>query len=180
MKTPVQQALVDLRRRLGITQLELALKLGLTPVTPARWESSHLPHGHRLDQLARFAEEHEAPDLARIFRTALQREEQLKLQYDNLLRTSDETVDFEAAIRDAWEVSGYPRVAHRWNRIVDDLIFILRQKIREEPTRSQHVKDLVQRLLRYRKGTTKSRANENEQFGDSRRQISPSKGKPAK
>jgi transcriptional regulator with XRE-family HTH domain len=180
MKTPVQQALVDFRRRLGFTQLELALKLGLTPVTAARWETSLPPHGHRLDQLARFAEKHDAPDLATVFRTALQREEQLKLQYDNLLRTSDERVDFEAAIRNAWEASGDPRVAHRWNRIVDDLIFILRQRIRADPARNQGIKVLVQRLLQYRKGTTRSRANENEQFGDNRRQIRPTKRNPSK
>jgi transcriptional regulator with XRE-family HTH domain len=129
-KTAIQQALIELRKRGGLTQLELALQLGVTPVTTARWESSHLPHGKRLNQLSQLAEEKGASDLAKVFRGALQREEQLSADYHSALWDTDESFYFQIAISQAWSISGAPRVAARWDRLVDDLIFILRQKIR--------------------------------------------------
>jgi transcriptional regulator with XRE-family HTH domain len=62
-KTPVQKALIEMRRRLQLTQQQLAIALKVGLPTVGRWESTRSPTGSSLLQLARFAHdagEHES------------------------------------------------------------------------------------------------------------------------
>jgi transcriptional regulator with XRE-family HTH domain len=70
-RTAVQQALIELRRQLGITQLQLALKVDVTPTTTARWETTHPPRGPTLERIASFAEGQGALVWAKVFRDVL-------------------------------------------------------------------------------------------------------------
>ena len=70
-KTPVQKAIVALRKRLGdITQQDLAVRMGKTVGTIARWETSYPPSGWTLLELERFALEAGCPDVALVFAQA--------------------------------------------------------------------------------------------------------------
>jgi transcriptional regulator with XRE-family HTH domain len=136
-KNAVQTALVALRQRAGISQFQLAVLLGVTPVTTSRWETSHPPHGKRLDQLAQLAEERGARDAAQVFREARQGEQQLRAQYEHarlwMHQWMDPSDDFAEAIRHAWEICDDPRVRAHWDRLVDDLIYLLRHRVRYGP-----------------------------------------------
>lgn len=55
MTTPSSFALelATRRKQRGISQLEVAVQLGVTPTTVSRWENGHtLPHSHWLVRLA--------------------------------------------------------------------------------------------------------------------------------
>ena len=56
--TRAQQAVIDLRKALGVTQQRLATMMGKSLVTVARWESSRPPTGASLYELLLFAERH--------------------------------------------------------------------------------------------------------------------------
>jgi transcriptional regulator with XRE-family HTH domain len=120
----VQQALVDLRSRLGITQLELALALGVTPTTTARWETTHPPRGRALLRLAEFADQRGELVWASVFNGALDQEEEVR--YNRALRMADDSLDFEAAISNVYRAvrasGGDPRLADYWSRILEALI----------------------------------------------------------
>jgi transcriptional regulator with XRE-family HTH domain len=123
-RTAVQNALIDLRRHLGLTQLQLALALGVTPATTARWETTHPPRGRALDRLAQFADQRGAIVWASIFNGALEQEEERR--YNRSLRMADDSLDFEAAISNVYRsvrASGDdPRLAEYWARILEALI----------------------------------------------------------
>ena len=65
--TPVQEALVEMRARLGMTQPQLAYRLGVNPVTVCRWETVRPPKGIFLYKLADFAREVEDQAVAAVF-----------------------------------------------------------------------------------------------------------------
>jgi transcriptional regulator with XRE-family HTH domain len=60
-RTSQQQAVVSLRKSLGLTQRELAAALKVTVTTVCRWETSRPPSGAHLRELARFA--HDAGEI---------------------------------------------------------------------------------------------------------------------
>lgn len=70
-RTECQQALVDLRERLGLTQRKLALALDVTVVSVCRWETSRPPSGTVLAKLADFARSSGQVDLAELFNRCL-------------------------------------------------------------------------------------------------------------
>src|SRR5215471_386591 len=100
-KTALQAAIIALREHAELTQLQLALRLGVTPITTSRWENdaTHAPHGDRLIQLSQLAEEEGAPEVAQVFRTAQEREEDLKRF--GFVRITDPSIDLQTAIRHA-------------------------------------------------------------------------------
>jgi transcriptional regulator with XRE-family HTH domain len=63
--TPAQQAVIDLRRALNLTQQKLANLMGKSMVTVARWESSRPPTGASLYELLLFAHRHGQEEIAR-------------------------------------------------------------------------------------------------------------------
>jgi transcriptional regulator with XRE-family HTH domain len=195
----VQQALVDLRRHLEITQLELALQLGVTPGSVARWETTYPPRERALQRLAEFADRKGELVWASIFHGALDQAEEIR--YNRALRMADESLDFEAAISNVYRAvraSGDdPRRDRRlldyWNRILDVLIpahrLVIQYAIRDNqsvqemltrevfsPSDADLVKnsvealhDLERRLVEYRK-----------QAAEKLQTISDKKGKPTK
>jgi transcriptional regulator with XRE-family HTH domain len=54
-KTPAQKALVEMRRRLNLTQQQLAARLAVALPTVGRWESTRSPPAKSLLELAAFA-----------------------------------------------------------------------------------------------------------------------------
>jgi transcriptional regulator with XRE-family HTH domain len=69
-RTHVQQAVIDLRAALGgITQQELAVRMGKAVVTIARWETSRPPSGPELFGLCGFALAEGLPEIALDFLT---------------------------------------------------------------------------------------------------------------
>jgi transcriptional regulator with XRE-family HTH domain len=70
-KTPIQQAIINLRERLHLTQQQLAMAMNVTVVSVCRWETSRPPAGFSLVQLMDFARRSGAADLADIFEKAV-------------------------------------------------------------------------------------------------------------
>lgn len=70
-RNDLQQAIVELRRRLGLTQQDLAVHLGKAVVTIARWETARPPRGESLAALVRMAEAAGHDDLAAAFACGL-------------------------------------------------------------------------------------------------------------
>src|SRR5215469_12905886 len=66
--TPVQKALMALRKALGMTQQQLSEALKVTVVTVCRWETVRPPSGLSLVRLADFATESGKLDIAEVFR----------------------------------------------------------------------------------------------------------------
>jgi transcriptional regulator with XRE-family HTH domain len=73
-RTPVQLAIISLRKRLGLTQRKLALALDVTVVTTCRWETSRPPSGASLAQLADFARSAGEAEIANIFNESFSQE----------------------------------------------------------------------------------------------------------
>jgi transcriptional regulator with XRE-family HTH domain len=69
-RTAVQDAVLDLRHRLGMTQERFALALHVGLVTVARWERSREPTGISLARLELLAIQLNQQELANIFHTA--------------------------------------------------------------------------------------------------------------
>lgn len=74
IKTPVQDAIVNLRKRLCLTQAAFALRIGVTAVTVCRWETSRPPTGTSLALLEQFAARWGQPGIAAVFRQARENE----------------------------------------------------------------------------------------------------------
>jgi transcriptional regulator with XRE-family HTH domain len=73
-KTVVQQALLDLRKRLEMTQQDLAIAMSKTVVTICRWETVRPPSGYSLLELAQYARDRRAIELAEVLERALRQE----------------------------------------------------------------------------------------------------------
>ena len=145
-RTPVQQAVVDMRHRCGLTQLEFALALDVTPVTTARWETTHPPRGRALDKLAQFAERRGEIVWASIFNGALEQEEEAR--YARQLRMADDSLDFEAAISNiyrATRASPNPRLRERWVRLLEALVPAHRLVIQNAVSNNRAVQAMVER-----------------------------------
>jgi DNA-binding transcriptional regulator YiaG len=69
--TPAQQAVVDLRRALGLSQQKLATLMGKSIVTVARWETKRPPSGTSLYELLVFAERRGQKEIAKAFATVI-------------------------------------------------------------------------------------------------------------
>lgn len=66
-RSDLQQAIVELRQRLGLTQQDLAIHLGKAVVTIARWETARPPRGESLAALVRVAKATGHEDLEAVF-----------------------------------------------------------------------------------------------------------------
>ena len=66
----IQDAVLALRHRLGMTQERFAIALHVELVTVARWERSRNPTGISLARLELFAIQSQQPDLAEVFHQA--------------------------------------------------------------------------------------------------------------
>jgi transcriptional regulator with XRE-family HTH domain len=84
----VRDALRELRRRLQMTQQDLAVHLGKAVVTVARWETTRPPRGGELSTLMKLAVQHGWPDLAGVFAHWLG--EDLEMRGERLPRTIEE------------------------------------------------------------------------------------------
>lgn len=69
-KTPIQEAVINLRHALGLTQERFAAALGVGLVTVARWETSRTPAGTSLARLEVLAMHNRRPEFADIFHQA--------------------------------------------------------------------------------------------------------------
>jgi transcriptional regulator with XRE-family HTH domain len=145
-KTAVQQAIVDLRRQLGLTQLELALALDVTPITITRWETSYPPRENGLFKLATFAHQRGEIVWASIFNGALEQAEETR--YSRQLRVVDDSLDFEAAISNIYRAvraSPNPRLRNRWIRVLEALVPAHRLVIQSAISNNQAVQEMVER-----------------------------------
>jgi transcriptional regulator with XRE-family HTH domain len=125
-RTALQQALVALRRHLGITQLQLALELNVTPGTTARWETTQPPRGRALEQIANFAERRGALVWTQTFRAALA-EQRKDLRYQRRWNPIDDMHSYlEAAIRNVYMAvrtfGDDRRLVTYWANILEALI----------------------------------------------------------
>jgi transcriptional regulator with XRE-family HTH domain len=66
-RTPVQEAVLALRKQLGLTQQQLAVAMNVTVVTVCRWETSRPPSGFSLVQLMMFARRCDTAELSNLF-----------------------------------------------------------------------------------------------------------------
>ena len=73
IRTPVQDAILSLRKNLRLTQAALAQRMGVTDVTVCRWETSRPPERGRLAALEMFASATGQPGIAAAFRQARER-----------------------------------------------------------------------------------------------------------
>ena len=103
----VQQALLRLRSRLGLTQQALAVQLGIAITTVARWETSRPPRGAMLLKLAWFSTQKNCKEEAAIFQKHVDRE-----------ITGDVEEDVWAwGVREILRHRSIPAVAEAWTRI---------------------------------------------------------------
>lgn len=70
-RTPIQENVVALRKALGLTQQDLAVRMGRAINTVARWETSREPAGISLLQLRDFALTSGLPEIAAGFKSPL-------------------------------------------------------------------------------------------------------------
>ncbi|HEX4715607.1 MAG TPA: helix-turn-helix domain-containing protein, partial [Ktedonobacteraceae bacterium] len=66
-KTPVQEALVELRHQLNLTQQQLTYELKVGAMTVSRWETNRSPSGQSLVLLADYALVRGKPRIAAVF-----------------------------------------------------------------------------------------------------------------
>jgi transcriptional regulator with XRE-family HTH domain len=148
-RTGVQQALIEMRRQLGITQLELARVLDVTPTTTARWETTHPPRGPALQRIAEFAEGRGALVWAEVFRKALaeQREDARYQRYVHLPQAvhQDLADAFRNVSRAVWWFGDDPRLITYWGRILDALMPAHRLVIQRAIRHNAGVDDAVAR-----------------------------------
>jgi transcriptional regulator with XRE-family HTH domain len=150
-KTAVQQAIVDLRRRLGMTQLELAVALEVTPVTIARWETTYPPRENGLSKLAQFADHRGDLIYASIFNGALRQAEEIR--YGRETRMADESLDFEAAISNVYRaVTAHPdpRLLARWIEVLDALMSAHRLVVRRAAQSSLVTEQEVNQRIKFK------------------------------
>jgi transcriptional regulator with XRE-family HTH domain len=69
-RTPISQALIELRTRLGDSQQAFSNRLGVALQTVTRWETSSPPTGMALSRLGALAVDCGHPDLSAVFATA--------------------------------------------------------------------------------------------------------------
>jgi transcriptional regulator with XRE-family HTH domain len=122
-KTDVQLALIDLRRHLQMTQLQLANALGLTPVTVARWETTQPPRGSALQRLVEFADSRGAIVWANIFSSAQRQQDEMEDQRGS--PKTDEDMDLETALGNVYRMTKTiqnPRLDAYWIRILEALV----------------------------------------------------------
>jgi transcriptional regulator with XRE-family HTH domain len=74
VRAELSQAVRDLRKALGATQQEFALRVPTAVRTIARWENGHPPHGKALVRLAQLAEAQGIEEIAGMFVRTLQLE----------------------------------------------------------------------------------------------------------
>ena len=70
-RTPVQRALIELRKRMGHSQESLARTLNVSLPTVGRWETTLEPKGINLARLEKIATEKQLPEVAAVFQAAL-------------------------------------------------------------------------------------------------------------
>jgi transcriptional regulator with XRE-family HTH domain len=74
-RTPIQEAVIEMRKRLELTQQQLSEALGVVLPTVGRWESSRPPSGFSLARLYMYAQRFDnTRDLSEIFWQAAEAE----------------------------------------------------------------------------------------------------------
>jgi transcriptional regulator with XRE-family HTH domain len=153
-KTPAQQALIDLRQQLNMTQQDLAVAMNTTTTSVARWESSLSPHGRVLDQLARFAASQGLPEWEALFRRAIAQESFLKRNRDYFL--TDEGLELQIAVANIYQFREHPKIARHFADMLDAIVVAHRQvaKLVKENTELLTLEDVMYlngRLAQYQK-----------------------------
>jgi transcriptional regulator with XRE-family HTH domain len=148
-RTAVQQALIELRRQLGITQLQLARELDVTPITTARWETSQAPRSNALKRIAEFAERRGALVWAEVFRKVLA-EPRDDARYQRGVHLPEEPHQdladaFRNVSRAAWWFQDDPLLMTHWTRILEGLIPAHRLVIQRAIRHNAGVDDMVAR-----------------------------------
>jgi transcriptional regulator with XRE-family HTH domain len=69
-KTPVQKALIQLRKMRGMTQQQFSEAVGVTMISVNRWETSRPPTGPSLWRLVKYALDSGAFEIAAVFQRA--------------------------------------------------------------------------------------------------------------
>jgi transcriptional regulator with XRE-family HTH domain len=121
-----QDALIRLRRELGMTQQDLAVKLGKAVVTVARWETSRSPSEEALLQLQTLASEAGLHEVAIEFKIALSEQ----LGTIGIPMTIEERT-FHDALMDIMRNRQFATVERGANRIFDLLTSVHQDLIRQ-------------------------------------------------
>jgi transcriptional regulator with XRE-family HTH domain len=119
-KTPVQKALVAMRKRLKLTQQQLATAMKLALPTIGKWESTRSPTGSSLAQLASFAHQAGDEESAKIFHQAAIPNS----VYDDIDQFETQMLARagEAAIRQLRNCKHNPRVAAEYLKVLRALL----------------------------------------------------------
>jgi len=131
-KSPIAKAIAELRARLGETQASMAVKLGVSLQSIARWETEAAPHHMHLTRLWLLAREHGYKDLMKVFYgriNQLQAPDQRKVeaqraQYDRWGKIQNTVID---VMQEAQQLSkeGHP-AAPRLADLASKLISLTR------------------------------------------------------
>ena len=115
----LMKAVRDLRQSLGLTQVQMAQKIGLTPSTIYRYETVRPPRGPALAPFVALAEESNLPQLASTLRSPLeQMVDLLQTEYERLLTIFLNSLSAVAVIKDVdgtilWGNPEYERLTGR-------------------------------------------------------------------
>ena len=121
--TEVQEAVIELRRNLNLTQQMLALQMGKAMMTVSRWERFRPPTGRSLEELESFARRVGQIELARVFQGARWAEEHDKemkaATWGGWVRPAEGPYSIEDPAEAIGEVAGLLRV-HTDRQAVQD------------------------------------------------------------
>jgi transcriptional regulator with XRE-family HTH domain len=136
-RTPMQQAVVDLRQRLNLTQRELAAALGVTTVSVCRWETSRSPSGASLVQLAAFARSSGENDLANTFTQSFSEEFHLKEDHPwlgvglQVVRALFPGHTIGSVFSELYEYKDHPAIAEQYQKVLEELESLHAVAVRE-------------------------------------------------
>src|SRR5689334_11883958 len=89
-RSPLSEALIQLRQTLGHSQQQFASRTGLAVTTIARYETSRPPRGRELGIFHRLAVEAHRPDIAAAFGEAMA--DELSMKAERIPRTIEESI----------------------------------------------------------------------------------------
>jgi hypothetical protein len=118
-RTAAQNALIDMRKELTLSQQDLAVALRTTVRSVARWETAAFPHGRIVKRLQQFAAKRGLPDHAQLFQRLIQQEE--FLEANRKFFWTQEGLDLQVAITQVRHFCRDPEVADCWSKAVESL-----------------------------------------------------------
>jgi transcriptional regulator with XRE-family HTH domain len=183
LRTAAQYALIDLRKQLAMSQQDLAVALGTTTRSVARWETAAFPRGRIVKRLEQFATKRGLTEHAGQFRRLLKQEQFLNANRKFFM--TSEGLDLQVAIAKVRASRNDPKTAHYWAEAIKNLSAavwrVLNLPVREgaDAWEVEELCDLHERLSEYAKRASEAGQPPEKQTKSQKHQISnPKKRKP--